>query len=42
MTATDAARSAMPDDFAGDSHDSIRNAIAVRLPRLDTAFAEFG
>ena len=42
MTATDVARSAMPDDFAGDIRDSVRNAIAERLPRLDTAFAELG
>jgi serine/threonine-protein kinase HipA len=42
MTATDAARSGMPHDFASEVHDSIREAIAVRLPRLDTAFAELG
>lgn len=41
-TATDIARSAMPDDFANDIHDSIRNAITARLPTLDTAFAELG
>lgn len=40
VNATDIARAAMPDDFAGDIHDSIRNAIAARLPRLETAFAE--
>lgn len=40
--AADIARTEMPDDFAGDIHDSIRNAIAVRMPRLDTAFAELG
>jgi hypothetical protein len=32
----------MPDDFAADIHDSIRNAIAGRLPQLETAFAELG
>jgi len=41
-TAADAARVAMPDDFAGDIHDSIRAAIVKRLPMLDTAFAELG
>jgi serine/threonine-protein kinase HipA len=40
VDAPDIARAAMPDDFAGDIHDSIRNAIAARLPRLETAFAE--
>jgi serine/threonine-protein kinase HipA len=40
MIATDAAWSAMPDDFASEIHDSVRNAIAARLPRLDTASAE--
>lgn len=38
--AADTARAAMPDDFAGDIHDSIRNAIVARLPRLEMAFAE--
>lgn len=42
ISATDVARSAMPADFASDVHDSIRNAIVARLPRLDTAFAELG
>ncbi|MFV0623498.1 HipA domain-containing protein [Sphingomonas sp. ac-8] len=42
IAAADAARSAMPDDFADDIHDSIRNAIAARLAELDTAFAEPG
>jgi len=42
IAATDVARSAMPDDFADDIHDSIRNAITARLPGLDTAFAELG
>ena len=41
-TAADAARAAMPDDFAGTVHDSISAAIAARLPQLDTAFAELG
>jgi len=40
--APDAARSAMPGDFADEIHDSIRTAIAARLDRLDTAFAELG
>lgn len=40
--AADIACRAMPDDLAGDIHDSIRNAIAARMPRLDTAFAERG
>ncbi|MBB6425768.1 type II toxin-antitoxin system HipA family toxin [Sphingopyxis sp. JAI128] len=40
--AADVARRAMPDDFTDDIHDSIRNAIAARMPRLDTAFAELG
>lgn len=40
--AADIARTAMPDDFDGDIHDSIRNAIAARMTRLDTAFAELG
>lgn len=34
------ARSAMPDDFADEIHDNVRNAITARLDRLDTAFAE--
>ena len=38
--AADAARSAMPHDFTSEIHDSIRKAIAARLPQLDTAFAE--
>lgn len=42
VTATDIARAAMPDDFDGDVHDSIRKAIVARLPRLETAFAELG
>ena len=41
-TATDIARSVMPDDFANDIHESIGKAITARLPRLDTAFAELG
>ena len=41
-SAPDAARSMMPGDFADEIHDSIRNAIAARLDRLDTAFAELG
>lgn len=40
--APEIARAAMPDDFAGDIHDSIGNAIAKRLPLLETAFAELG
>jgi serine/threonine-protein kinase HipA len=42
IAAADLARAAMPDDFAADIHDSIRNAIAGRLPQLETAFAELG
>lgn len=40
--APDAARSVMPGDFADEIHNSIRAAIAARLGRLDTAFAELG
>jgi serine/threonine-protein kinase HipA len=40
--APDVALSAMPDDFAEEIHSSIRGAIASRLDRLDTAFAELG
>jgi serine/threonine-protein kinase HipA len=35
IAAPDIARAAMPGDFAGDIHDSVRNAIAVRSRRLE-------
>lgn len=40
--AADIARAATPDDFVGELHDSVRNAIAARLPGLATAFSELG
>jgi len=39
-SAPDIVRSAMPDDFANEIHDDVRNAIIARLDRLDTALAE--
>jgi len=38
--APDIARAAMPGDFDAATHDSIRAALAARLPLLDTGFAE--
>ncbi|MDO7841747.1 type II toxin-antitoxin system HipA family toxin [Sphingomonas sp. CA1-15] len=39
-TAADLARGAMPDDFKDDVHSTVKAAIAGRLDRLETAFAE--